>query len=82
MKRVSKFETTDGLLWDSELDAKNHQDVVDIATKIQEGVPTIDVNSRAKLVFYLINNIDSLMGIVRSRRQRQARASKVTMVKS
>lgn len=76
MKKVSKYETSDNRLWDSELDAKNHQDVVDIAQLIQSEVPTVDPISRSKLVHFLINHVDPIMGIVRSRRARQARAAK------
>jgi hypothetical protein len=78
MKKVSKFETTDGRLWDTENEAKNHQDVVTIAQLVQTEVPTVDPISRSKLVHFLINNVDPIMGIVRSRRARQARFAKAT----
>jgi len=78
MKKVSKFETTDGKLWDTENDAKNHEDIVKIGQLIHAEIPAIDPVTRPKLVYFLINNVDSIMGIVRSRRARQARFAKVT----
>ncbi len=78
MKKVSKFETTDGKLWDTENEAKNHEDIVKIGKLIHAEIPAIDPVTRPKLVHFLINNADTIMGIVRSRRARQARCAKAT----